>query len=112
MCCKVNVMLYDGMYPPLQQPAYGDVCVTGESKGQGAGGVTSLQKQNPQTSKVLKLVDAAVVAKTLRRDIVHFSSQSRFPLRRLGRYGRGRKEDGKKGWSEVGSGGVLKKRPV
>lgn len=49
--------------------------------------MTSLQKQNPQTSQVQKVVHAAVVAKTLRLDIFHFSSQSRFPLVRLGMNG-------------------------
>lgn len=79
-CRRVNVMPRDGARPrvwhPLTRAAY--LTATGE--------MTSLQKQNPQTSNVLKgrkkinkSFHAAVVAKILRLDIFHFSSQSRFP---------------------------------
>lgn len=79
----------------LQQPADED----GEERGgEGGGGsarltatgeMMSLQTQkNPQTSKVLRLVHAAVVAKNI-KTVISFLSAHRadFPLRRLGREG-------------------------
>lgn len=65
--------------------------------------MTSLRKQNPQTSKVLKLVHAAVVAKNIKTGYLSFQLTKQIPSRKMGANG-WEKERRKKRWDEVGGG--------